>query len=70
MSAARASVMDLASSLKRNTFLTLEVHPAGGPPYRRSPNVPRTDDMGSREVTPPRGATLTLKMYFASNSTP
>ena len=31
MSAARASGTDLASSLKRNTFLTLEVRPAGGP---------------------------------------
>ena len=28
---ARASGMDLASSLKRNTFLTLEVRPVGGP---------------------------------------
>ena len=31
MSAARASGTDLASSLKRNTFLTLGVRPAGGP---------------------------------------
>ena len=31
MVVARASVMDLASSLKRNKFLTLEVHPVGGP---------------------------------------
>ena len=31
MVVARASGMDLASSLKRNTFLTLEVRPAGGP---------------------------------------
>ena len=31
MSAARASGMDLASILKRNTFLTLEVRPARGP---------------------------------------
>ena len=31
MVVARASVMDLASILKRNTFLTLEVRPAGGP---------------------------------------
>ena len=30
MSAARASGMDLASSLKRNTFLTLGVRPMGG----------------------------------------
>ena len=29
MVVARASVMDLASILKRNTFLTLEVRPAG-----------------------------------------
>ena len=67
MVVARASGTDLASSLKQNTFLTLEVRPAGGvppidghpmvggrggvPPYRRSPNVPRTDDMGNRGVT-------------------
>ena len=31
MVVARASVMDLASILKRNTFLTLGVRPAGGP---------------------------------------
>ena len=31
MVVARASGMDLASILKRNTFLTLAVHPAGGP---------------------------------------
>ena len=31
MVVARASGMDLASILKRNTFLTLEVRPAGGP---------------------------------------
>ena len=39
MVVARASGMDLASSLKRNTFLTLGVGPAGGghPPYIRSP---------------------------------
>ena len=47
---ARASGMDLASSLKRNTFLTLEVRPAGGcPPYRRSPKG-RVGDGG---VSPP-----------------
>ena len=32
MSAARASGMDLASSLRQNTFLTLEVRPVG--PHR------------------------------------
>ena len=31
MVVARASGMDLASSLRQNTFLTLEVRPAGGP---------------------------------------
>ena len=31
MVVARASGTDLASSLKRNTFLTLGVRPAGGP---------------------------------------
>ena len=31
MVVARASGMDLASILKRNTFLTLGVRPAGGP---------------------------------------
>ena len=30
MVVARASGTDLASSLRQNTFLTLEVHPAGG----------------------------------------
>ena len=30
MVVARASGTDLTSSLKRNTFLTLEVHPVGG----------------------------------------
>ena len=34
MVVARASGMDLASSLKRNTFLTLGVRPAGGSEVR------------------------------------
>ena len=34
MVVARASGMDLASILKRNTFLTLGVRPAGGPGSR------------------------------------
>ena len=34
MVVARASGMDLASILKRNTFLTLGVRPAGGPVVR------------------------------------
>ena len=40
MVVARASGTDLASSLKQNTFLTLEVHPAGGvPPIDGHPRV-------------------------------
>ena len=38
MVVARASGTLIASSLKQNTFLTLELHPAGGSPrYGRSP---------------------------------
>ena len=48
MVVARASGMDLASSLKRNTFLTLEVRPAGGPGSARD---------GGTEGGPGRGDT-------------
>ena len=45
MSAARASGTDLASSLKRNTFLTLGMRPAGGPRVRAG----RGDTGGARD---------------------
>ena len=48
MSAARASETDLASSLKRSTFLTLGVRPAGGPASARD---------GRTEGAPGRGDT-------------
>ena len=48
MVVARASGMDLASILKRNTFLTLEVRPAGGPGSARD---------GGTEGAPGRGDT-------------
>ena len=48
MVVARASGMDLASSLKRNTFLTLGVRPVGGPGSARD---------GGTEGAPGRGDT-------------
>ena len=48
MVVARASGMDLASILKRNTFLTLGVRPAGGPGSARD---------GGTEGAPGRGGT-------------
>ena len=48
MVVARASGMDLASILKRNTFLTLAVRPAGGPGSARD---------GGTEGAPGRGDT-------------
>ena len=48
MVVARASGMDLASILKQNTFLTLEVRPAGGPGSARD---------GGTEGAPGRGDT-------------
>ena len=48
MVVARASGMDLASILKRNTFLTLGVRPAGGPGSARD---------GGTEGAPGRGDT-------------
>ena len=45
MVVARASGMDLASILKRNTFLTLGVRPAGGPGVRAG----RGDREGPRD---------------------
>ena len=46
MVVARASGMDLASILSQNTFLTLGVHPAGGPGSARD---------GGTEGAPGRG---------------
>ena len=46
MSAARVSGTDLASILKRNTFLTLEVRPAGGPGSARDGGTRRAPGRG------------------------
>ena len=53
MVVARASVMDLASSFKRNKFLTLEVRPAGGRAGRGATRGPGTGGHGG----PGRGDT-------------
>ena len=46
MVVARASGMDLASSLKRNTFLTLGVRPVGGPGSERDGGTRRGPGTG------------------------
>ena len=51
MVVARASGMDLASSLKRNTFLTLGVRPAGGPGSARDGGP----EKGPRDEGPEKG---------------
>ena len=63
MSAARVSGTDLASSLRQNTFLTLEVRPAGGPGSARDGGTeggPGRGDRGPRdggtEGAPGRGS--------------
>ena len=48
MVVARASGMDLASILKRNTFLTLGVRPAGGPGSARDGGTRGARDGGTR----------------------
>ena len=60
MSAARASGMDLASSLKRNTFLTLGVRPVGGPGSARD---------GGTEGAPARGGPLLSGLFFYGGRT-
>ena len=60
MVVARASGMDLASILKRNTFLTLEVRPAGGPGVRGSARDGGTEKgpgTGGHKRAPGRGDT-------------
>ena len=55
MVVARASGMDLASILKRNTFLTLGVRPAGGPGSARDGGTEAPPDGGTE--APPDGGT-------------
>ena len=56
MVVARASGMDLASILKRNTFLTLEVRPAGGPGSARDGGTEKGPGTGGHKRAPGRGA--------------
>ena len=55
MVVARASGMDLASSLKQNTFLTLGVRPVGGPGSARDGGTEAPPDGGTE--APPDGGT-------------
>ena len=55
MVVARASGMDLASILKRNTFLTLGVRPVGGPGSARDGGTEAPPDGGTE--APPDGGT-------------
>ena len=77
MVVARASGMDLASILKRNTFLTLGVRPAGGPgpgsardggtegaPGRGDRGGPGTGGHGGPRDGGTRGAQLWAKHLF------
>ncbi len=57
MVVARASGMDLASILKRNTFLTLEVHPARGPGSARDGGTEKGPGTGGQKRAPGRGDT-------------
>ena len=60
MVVARASGMDLASILKRDTVLTLEVRPAGGPGSARD---------GGTEGAPARGGPLLSGLFFYGGRT-
>ena len=55
MVVARASGMDLASSLKHNTFLTLEVHPVGGLGSARDGGTEKGPGTGGYKRAPGRG---------------
>ena len=57
MVVARASGMDLASILKRNTFLTLEVRPVGGPASARDGGTEKGPGTGGHKRAPGRGDT-------------
>ena len=56
MVVARASGMDLASILKRNTFLTLGVRPARGPGSARDGGTEKGPGTGGHKRAPGRGA--------------
>ena len=57
MVVARASGMDLASSLKRNTFLTLGVCSVGGPGSARDGGTEKGPGTGGHKRAPGRGDT-------------
>ena len=57
MVVARASGTDLASSLKRNTFLTLGVRPARGPGSARDGGTEKGPGTGGHKRAPGRGDT-------------
>ena len=57
MVVARASGMDLASILKRNTFLTLGVRPVGGPGSARDGGTEKGPGTGGHKRAPGRGDT-------------
>ena len=57
MVVARASGMDLASILKRSTFLTLVVRPAGGPGSARDGGTQKGPRTGGHKRAPGRGDT-------------
>ena len=67
MVVARASGMDLASILKRNTFLTLKVCPVGrGPRGTGGQRGPRD---GGTEGAPARGGPLLSGLFFYGGRT-
>ena len=69
MVVARASGMDLASILKRNTFLTLGVRPAGGPGVRGSARDGGTEKgpgTGGHKRAPGRGDTKGPRHCFGA----
>ena len=59
MVVARASGMDLASSLRQNTFLTLGVRPVGGPGSARDGGTEAPPDGGTE--APPDGGQLLFR---------
>ena len=65
MVVARASGMDLASILKRNTFLTLGVRPARGPGSARDGGTEKGPGTGGHKRAPGRGDTGgPLRLFF------
>ena len=63
MVVARASGMDLASILKRNTFLTLEVRPARGPGSARDGGAEKGPRDGGPQKGPRDGSTFSWGGY-------